>query len=447
MLLLYLLLLLITLLLVFLLLALRERQARSSRARNQVTPKYIESMIAYHHPNVHVKSVDILNLAQAGDGKASTTDRLSLHLTFDSNPHNIIPSNLMLKTTLLPPSMRIGGALLPRMAGAIATFLRPSGLDSLLFWCINQYNFYFPHAPDAMYINETKVYRQLHNELQSIHFNTPKIFGSEENDKERKWSLLIENLETTANFPTALEEHELRHVEMLLRSLARLHGRYWESERFQDKQDLAFIPIVHQKGNSMHQVFEALGYGLIRDHVQSNPFEQELLKPLKLSVEQLWEGVQLSKNMLATPPLTLCHGDAHIQNTYVTKDGCNVGMFDFQVTLRACWARDVSYLMGTCMTEETRRRHEDSLLKMYLGECRKEGGNPPAIFAEAKDLYAKGMAWGLVIGWLICPPNNYGKDILSANVRRLVAACVDLKTFELLLSGGSASENGSGKEL
>ena len=276
MLLLYLLLLLITLLLVFLLLAVRERQARSSRARNQVTPKYIESMIAYvqyHHPNVHVKSVDILNLAQAGDGQASTTDRLSLHLTFDSNPHNIIPSNLMLKTTLLPPSMRIGGALLPRMAGAVATFLRPSGLDSLLFWCINQYNFYFPHAPDAMYMNETKVYRQLHNELQSIHFNTPKIFGSEENDKERKWSLLIENLEMTANFPTALEEHELRHVEMLLRSLARLHGRYWESERFQDKQDLAFIPVVHQKGNSIfnvHQVFEALiiiSYTLIRDQL------------------------------------------------------------------------------------------------------------------------------------------------------------------------------------
>eukprot|EP00966_Prymnesium_polylepis_P281248 6498280-Prymnesium_polylepis.1 len=47
------------------------------------------------------------------------------------------------------------------------------------------------------------------------------------------------------------------------------------------------------------------------------------------------------------------------------------------------------------------------------------------------------MAWGLVIGWLICPPNNYGEQIWSANVRRLVAACVDLGTFaQLGVEGG-----------
>ena len=42
------------------------------------------------------------------------------------------------------------------------------------------------------------------------------------------------------------------------------------------------------------------------------------------------------------------------------------------------------------------------------------------------------MAWGLVIGWLICPPNNYGEQVWSANVSRLVAACVELGTFSLL---------------
>ena len=63
---------------------------------------------------------------------------------------------------------------------------------------------------------------------------------------------------------------------------------------------------------------------------------------------------------LFAPPLTLCHGDAHIQNTYVRSDG-TVGMFDFQLTLRACWARDVSYIIGTSLPVELRRRHEDAL--------------------------------------------------------------------------------------
>ncbi len=34
------------------------------------------------------------------------------------------------------------------------------------------------------------------------------------------------------------------------------------------------------------------------------------------------------------------------------------------------------------------------------------------------DLYCKGVVWGLVIGWLICPSHNYGKHIWKANVER-----------------------------
>jgi len=40
--------------------------------------------------------------------------------------------------------------------------------------------------------------------------------------------------------------------------------------------------------------------------------------------------------------------------------------------------------------------------------------------------------WGLVIGWLITPPQNYGEEITVANLKRLVAAAQDLATFEAL---------------
>ena len=33
---------------------------------------------------------------------------------------------------------------------------------------------------------------------------------------------------------------------------------------------------------------------------------------------------------------------------------------------------------------------------------------------------------------LLQPPNNYGEEITSANIRKLVAACKDLDTFALL---------------
>ena len=51
---------------------------------------------------------------------------------------------------------------------------------------------------------------------------------------------------------------------------------------------------------------------------------------------------------------------------------------------------------------------------------------------QFKYRYSVSMCWGLVIGWLICPANNYGEAILSANLKRLVAACIDLNTFDII---------------
>ena len=438
------------LLIIFIFLAYHEQTARIQRASTTITPTFIESMISHHYPNVQIKSVTLNELHQAGDGKASTTDRISLTLTFISNPNNLIPNNVMLKTTLLPARLRIGGVFLPRIVGTLAAILRPIQLDRILFYGINKYNWYFPHAPDAMYINETRIYRQLTDEFQAIDFDTPVIYGTMDNDLERKWCILIEDLTNKVDFPNALQEHSLTNIRVLLTALARLHGTYWNSTRFNPNNDLAWIPKVHEKGNSMHNVFEALGYGIIRDHVLSNPFEQELLKPLHLTVEELWDGLQKSKQILSQDPITLCHGDAHVQNTYISKnkDG-RIGMFDFQLTLQANWSRDISYLLGTSLSTTVRRKYENVLLNEYLIELKKHGGGYDVNgielkFEEAKTLYSTSMAWGLVIGWLICPPNNYGVEILSANIRRLVAACVDLKTFEILLNKGDGGGGGGG---
>lgn len=145
--------------------------------------------------------------------------------------------------------------------------------------------------------------------------------------------------------------------------------------------------------------------------MRNHAFERELLKPLGLSVEQLWAGLTACHHVLGTPPLTLCHGDAHVQNTFVVEASSNgrgrshsrdgeCGFFDFQLSLRASWCRDVSYLVATSLSPEERRLHEDELIEHYLTLLRAAGGDPPAEVGEAMRLYAVGMAWGLVIGWL-----------------------------------------------
>eukprot|EP01062_Namystynia_karyoxenos_P009033 TRINITY_DN13192_c0_g1_i3.p4 TRINITY_DN13192_c0_g1~~TRINITY_DN13192_c0_g1_i3.p4 ORF type:complete len:190 (+),score=66.86 TRINITY_DN13192_c0_g1_i3:847-1416(+) len=181
----------------------------------------------------------------------------------------------------------------------------------------------------------------------------------------------------------------------------------------------------------MRFVFDTLGFGLMRDHLRSNAFERELLSPLGVGPEQLWAGVQEAERVLGRPPVTLCHGDTHVQNTYVLPDGA-VGLLDWQLTLRASWARDVSYILATALAPAQRRAHERELLREYLDLITAKGIRSAPSLESAWELHRRAVAWGLVIGWLLCPPSNYGVRILSANLTRLVAACTDLGTFDCL---------------
>jgi hypothetical protein len=45
--------------------------------------------------------------------------------------------------------------------------------------------------------------------------------------------------------------------------------------------------------------------------------------------------------------------------------------------------------------------------------------------------FARGLIWGFTIGWLMVPEPNYGMEIISANLERLMAACTDNNTFDL----------------
>lgn len=418
------------------LIARNNRWSRTARAAKLVTPKGIQHMVETLHPGVQVTSTRVVRIAHCGDGAASTTDRIVVEMCCTSTTGDVYETRAVLKAILLPPWQRLGGQTALRLAARAARLLQPLRLEHLVYMATNLYNFYFPHAPDAMYENEARFYALLRSELTFL--QAPRALGAQLDAPNRQWCVLMEDLSARgAHFPTALETLPVRHVAALLQQYAALHGRFWQSPRFGAGGDLTWLPTVRTGG--MAEVFALLGHGLIADHVRRHAFERRLLAPLGLSVAELWDGLEACNELLSTAPLTLCHGDAHVQNSFAVPSAgggeeAGVGFFDFQLSLRASWCRDVSYIIGTALTPEQRRVHEEALLHAYLSALEKAGGGgiTPPTFEEAKRLYACGMAWGLVIGWLICPPHNYGPEVLSANVSRLVAACVDLRTFDLL---------------
>jgi aminoglycoside phosphotransferase (APT) family kinase protein len=179
-------------------------------------------------------------------------------------------------------------------------------------------------------------------------------------------------------------------------------------------------------------VFQALGLDLVRNQVETNAYKAAAIEPLRKTVDELWSALWTAQRMAATGPQTLLHGDPHIGNSYLLPDG-RAGLLDWQLMVKARWAHDFTYLLITGLSAEERRKHERALLGHYLDELRRYGVEEPPEPNEAWLRYRQSAIWGLVIGWLITPTENYGEEITAANISRLVTAVQDLETFEALV--------------
>lgn len=241
-----------------------------------------------------------------------------------------------------------------------------------------------------------------------------------------QFGLLMEDLTLRgARFPNALTPVGLETITHLVGTLAELYSEFWASPRFRSDLDWLATPC----SGGMADVFRTFGLELIRKQLDFE-FKADLLRPLGRPLERLWDDLWRLQAILDTEPVTLLHGDPHIGNTYVLPDGRG-GLLDWQLMVRGRWAHDVTYLMVTGLTPEDRRAHERSILSHYLDALARRGVEVPDP-ETAWLLYRQSVVWGLVIGWLITPPRNYGEAITTANLTRLVTAAQDLETFRAL---------------
>jgi aminoglycoside phosphotransferase (APT) family kinase protein len=374
-----------------------------------------------------VESVEVVERARCGDGAASTADRILLRLSYAPGSSKNLPTQMVLKTLLLHPLLRFGLPAVLSLAHASRLAERlpliGAGARSALFVLVGLYQRLYPHAPDPMYLTEARFYRDIRPELD---LEIPRTFGSLYETGSRQFAILMEDLRLRgARFPNATMEIPVEQIRSLVTLLARLHARYWQSSRFDG--ELAWVPTRLSGG--MFPVFDGIGLELIRYQVESNPFKQRLLAPLERSVDELWAALWRSQRRLAEGPQTLLHGDTHIGNAYLLPDGTG-GFYDWQLMARGHWANDLTYLLCSGLAGDVRREHELGLLDHYLATLADAGVKEPPTSREAWECYRLAAVWGLVIGWLITPPVNYGVEITAANISRMVAATIDLASFE-----------------
>jgi aminoglycoside phosphotransferase (APT) family kinase protein len=354
---------------------------RDARA---LTAELLSAALSERQPGVAVEGLRVVEEAHCDTGSASTAARVVLDLDYAPGCDRGLPRRVVLKTVLIRPG-----------------------------------------APRSLYQNEVRFYRELRPELE---LETPRAYASVFDGESGSFGVVMEDVRLrSARFPNATESLSHREIAYLLDQLARLHAHFWESPSFSG--DLHWLWTPHSGG--FHNFLQSGGLAFIRHLIEESPYKQGLLARLGRSLDELWSHLWRAQAILDSEPTTLLHGDTHLGNTYLLPGG-KAGVLDWQLMNRGRWSHDVTYILTTALDTAYRREHERELLAYYLEQLRAHGVEAPPDPEAAWLLYRQTAIWGFLLGWMICPTENYGEEILRANLERLTAALEDLETFEAL---------------
>lgn len=147
----------------------------------------------------------------------------------------------------------------------------------------------------------------------------------------------------------------------------------------------------------------------------------------------IWPAIEAATKIHEKLPATFSHGDPHLKNWYVTKDGA-MGLGDWQCCNIGHHSRDLAYTISTALEPEDRRNWERELVRLYADELQKQGG-PKEPFDELFLRYRQQMATALV-WWTIALhptdllPEMQPRDCSLEFVRRMAIAADDLDTLD-----------------
>ena len=154
--------------------------------------------------------------------------------------------------------------------------------------------------------------------------------------------------------------------------LAAIHAPFYQSPLLET--DLSVLPTWHTRfSNLSHwRLEESCAIGLRE--------AGDIIPPgLRARTAEIWPATLATLDKQKHLPATLCHGDTHLKNWYVTTAGV-IGLADWGATHRGHWSRDLVYTLTTSLTVAHRRLWERELFARYIARMAAAG---VAIDAEA----------------------------------------------------------------
>lgn len=140
---------------------------------------------------------------------------------------------------------------------------------------------------------------------------------------------------------------------------------------------------------------------------------------------------------MATPPLTVVHGDFRMDNLFFAGRPGQHGLIalDWQGALRGRATQDIAYFLSGSIPTDMRRAHERELIALWHEKLVAEGVTGYSL-DDAWDDYRRATLYvwiiAVVIAGTLDSSNERGKAWMSAMLARSVAAIDDLGLLDLL---------------
>lgn len=232
----------------------------------------------------------------------------------------------------------------------------------------------------------------------------------------------------------ALEDLRVRHVAFArstnplsvdlvrsgLDSLAALHGQSWADDR---PRRLGVELVMSSATEPIWtDWFEALPKYFSAARGFSAPVV--LHKP-----ERLRAAFEAYRAKAQREAMCVIHGDAHIGNAYVERDG-RVGFVDWQTVALGHWAHDVNYFLVSALDVPDRRAYERDLLGYYLNALARFGV-PACPIDEAWEQYRRATVYGFLC-WLCNSDTWQPPEVNTATYARFGTAMLDHDTYTAL---------------
>ncbi|MEZ5218887.1 MAG: phosphotransferase [Ilumatobacteraceae bacterium] len=186
----------------------------------------------------------------------------------------------------------------------------------------------------------------------------PRTYGAWYDPETAKFLLLQDAVEADPGVDQLLGIGPER-VRLVIRETAKLHARWWRSDRLAELEWLPRLDSVARRSNLA--AIAAAGWPLLRDLLDP----ADLVPAVVALGDSLAERIDAALVELAGLPATLVHSDLRADNLLFDPSAPVVTIVDWQGAGIGPPSWDLAYLLSQSLTAEDRRAHEADLIDEY----------------------------------------------------------------------------------